>query len=441
MAKPPRNRHVGRNASTGGSVPVDGGPATGDGPATETAHRGPLVTRRRAVVGTAAAAGTAIVMGTLAGCSSSTGNQAATTASAPVVVSSSEGTSIIDFESKDTVPLSEGLTVNLPLGTVPFASEGTWLPYLAPGVTAMPLNVAGAISLVNGSTSTVVSAPLSSGANYVIFDVRCSDSVYAWVEVDIVTRDWTLVAQGFSAGALTGSPVTLWTGDSDWDPPLFCCSGKRVLWQVMPSTSGSKTTQHSGLYLWHVGDTQATEVYDSPGRFATEPAVSGDTVTIVPRVNASSGVYYGITAYQLSDDCKTMVDQLVLPVSVKPFHAVRVGDDFAFSVEANYSSGGLLSAMGSYIGHGSGPFVYLPREPSAGITGHGGTYVIKSKASYFVADTANKTYGILTARDRAVDYGEYPASVGDSRTFVTFSTVKGADTGYPTSVVLRTFEF
>ena len=57
-----------------------------------------------------------------------------------------------------------------------------------------------------------------------------------------------------------------------------------------------------------------------------------------------------------------------------------------------------------------------------------------------MVDLANKTYGSLDSADRCVDYGEFPARVGDCSTFVTFSTVKNADTGYPDSVTVRTFQ-
>jgi hypothetical protein len=38
-----------------------------------------------------------------------------------------------------------------------------------------------------------------------------------------------------------------------------------------------------------------------------------------------------------------------------------------------------------------------------------------------------------------VDYGEYPARVGESSDFVTFATVKDEASGYPYSVMVRTF--
>ena len=158
-----------------------------------------------------------------------------------------------------------------------------------------------------------------------------------------------------------------------------------------------------------------------------------------PRVRAEEGVFYGITAYSLSDDMATVVDQLVLPQTVRPFRAVRMGDRFAFSIEANYSSGGLLGQMGTYIGTGDGPFVTLVREPSAQVVGKDGVYVIKSRASYFVIDVDRETYSILSATNRCVDYGEYPAREGTSSSFVTFATVKDGETGYPSAVSVRDF--
>ena len=160
---------------------------------------------------------------------------------------------------------------------------------------------------------------------------------------------------------------------------------------------------------------------------------------VPPRVRASEGTYYGVTAYSLSDDLKTKVDQLVMPASVRPFRAARVGDRFLVSVEASYSSGGLLGKMGTYMGTSSAGFTKLDREPSECGCGKDDVFVIKSNASYLVVDLAKKTYSALSAMDRSVDYGEFPARAGECDQFVTFSTVKDPDTGYPASVAVRTF--
>lgn len=395
------------------------------------------VTRRTALKGAAVGIAATAVASGASGCSSQSTSQT----TQPTVVDSSSATSITDSFTTDgvTSPLTEGQTFQLALGLVPHEAEGTWLPVVATSASASVMTTADALSIKSGTDVTVVSKPHTSGANWVIYDARCSDSVYAWSELNLLDRSWKLYASSFSGGELTGVTTTLWESDSDWDPPALACSGSKVLWLVMPSSSGSKTAQHSGCYLWKVGDSSADEVVDSPGRFACAPTISQGIVTLVPRVNASSGTYYGITAYDLSGDFSSTVDQLVMPQTVKPFNAVRMGDRFAFSVEANYSSGGLLAGMGTYIGESGGPFVTLSREPFACVAGKGDLFVIKSRASYFVADVADQTYTVLTAYNRSLDYGEYPACVGTVDDFVTYATVKEAETGYPSAVVVRTF--
>lgn len=371
----------------------------------------------------------------MAGCS----NPATDQTPEPTVLESDEATDILsEYESTD-FSLEEQGSWTVQLGTVLHEGEDTWLPATVAGSSASPMVKGCAFSTSAGTTTEVVPKTIGSSTTNVIYDVRCSDSVYAWVELDYLTYDWTLYGSAFSDGALTGSPTTLWQAGSDYDPPQLACTGNTVLWQVMPSASGSKTSESSYCYLWKQGDSSAKSVVESPGRFATAPIVSGDTVTLTPRVRASEGVFYGITAYTLSNDLGSVVDQLVLPQTVRPFRAVRIGDEFAFSIEATYSTGGLLSNMGTYLGTNDKGFTYLNREPFAGVCGKNGVYLIKSRASYFVVDTSQRKYSVLTAANRCVDYGEYPARAGQIDTFVTFATIKDEATGYPKSVTVRAF--
>ncbi len=298
---------------------------------------------------------------------------------------------------------------------------------------------AGAFSLASGTVQAVVERPRTQGATYVVYEARCSDSVYAWVELDTVSGSWTLYGSAFSGGALAGEPVELYSADTEWEPPLVACSGDAVLWLVMPVASGSQSTQDSTCHIWRAGQAEGSVAVTSHGRFACEPTVSDGVVTLVPRVREDEGVYYGITAYDLASDLSKQVDQLVLPQTVRPFSAVRMGERFVFQIEANYQSGGQLGKMGTYVSQGDGSFVSVAREPLAAPAGKGDIVVVKVRASYVVADLANSTYGTLAAEDRAVDYGEYPARVGTCDTFVTFCTVKDPTTGYPSAVSVRAF--
>lgn len=393
------------------------------------------ITRRGLFRGMFATAATTAAVGVLSGCS----QQSEDTTPQPTVVDSDSATDILNTYTSQDFDLTQTGSWTIPLGSVLHEGEGTWLPVTQAGSSASPMVKGCAFSTSSGNLSEVVSKTIGTSTAEVIYDVRCSDSVYAWVELNYLTYDWTLYASAFSEGALTGSATTLWSANSDYDPPSFACTGSTVIWQVMPSTSGSKTSESSYCYLWKLGDSNAKSVVESPGRFATSPVVSGDTVTLTPRVRSSEGVYYGVTAYSLSNDLASIEDQLVLPQTVKPFRAVRIGDQFVTSIEASYSSGGLLSGMGTYIGTSSGDFLSLSREPFAGVAGKDGKYVIKVRASYIVVDTTQSTYSVLSASNRCIDYGEYPARVGQTDTFVTFATVKDETTGYPASVTVRAF--
>lgn len=396
------------------------------------------MTRRGLFKGAVVTGAAAAAIGVLGGCS----HDQTEPVGEPMVVDSGDATSITDsYEQMEDRNIKEGSTWTIPLGCVLHEAEGTWIPVTRTGASASPAVRGCAFSVKTGKLADVVPKPVTSSQTIIIYDVRCSDSVYAWVELDYLTHAWSFYASAFSDGALTGSTTTLWQADANYDPPLFACTGSSVIWEVMPATSGSKTTEHSFCYLWTVGSANAQAVVESPGRFATAPAVSAPdgTVTLAPRVRADEGVFYGITAYSLGDGLKTTVDQLVMPQTVRPFRAVRIGDKFCFSVEANYNSGGLFGNMGTYIGPSAGPFITLAREPAAGVAGKDGLFVIKSTASYFVVDTTSSKYNILVASNRCIDYGEFPARVGTSDDFVTFATVKTADTGYPDSVTVRSF--
>lgn len=394
------------------------------------------ITRRGLFRATASASVAAAGVSVLAGC-----KHKSEEGSSPVVVGEESATNILEsYQEAEQLPIAQQGGWSISLGNVLHPGEGSWVPCTTAGSSSNPMVKGGAFSISTGQVSEVVPKPLAGDAsNVAIYDVRCSDSAYAWVELNLLTHDWTLYAAAFADGALSGTPSTLWSAGSDYDPPRFAVTDSKVLWQVMPSASGDKRSEHSFCYLWQTGDTSAQAVVESPGRFATEPAVSDGTVTLVPRVNADQGTFYGITAYSLSDKLSTKIDQLVLPASVRPLNAVRIGDRFAFSIEASYSSGGLLGKMGTYIGSGEGPFVMLSREPTAAVTGKGDTFVIKSTSSYFVVDTNAKTYSVLSASNRCIDYGEYPATLGTSDHFVTFATVKDEKTGYPSAVAVRSF--
>ena len=172
------------------------------------------------------------------------------------------------------------------------------------------------------------------GQGYAVSEARITDDLVTWVEVHNSTDVWAFYACRF-----TGTPITLTSaglvklgeGDSEWLAPSFDASGSQVVWQVMPDPSGSHSKEHSHAYLWTLGSSEGTEVWDSPGRFACAPSISNGVLTIAPRVKADEGVYYAITALSMAGQ-RAQIDQLVMPASVKPFFATYTSLGFAFSV-------------------------------------------------------------------------------------------------------------
>lgn len=390
---------------------------------------------RRTLFKGGAAATAALTVISLVGCDSD-GEGSAVSGEPQVITDDSKIINIIDdFENVDNT-LTPQLSLDVPLGTVPFHCEGAWAALLEAPASARAINTLGIISLASGSRATLVPEPIK-GKTYGFHDVRCSEQVYAWIEMDYATGDWVLLAQELENGVLVGEPVELDDGTTDWEPARFTVTGNSVIWQKMPFASGAKRAEYSHCYLWSVGFPKGKDLYESPGRFATWPRVSDGYLTIAPRVNASEGTFYGLTALDLQNNNKVAA-QLVMPETVSPFEAVYMGSSFAFSVEANYGYGGGLGNMGTFIGNAGGPFTYLSREPLACVAGNGTRYLIKAQSSHFVVDTEAQTYAVLAAPDKSLDFGDYPASEGTTDRFLTYATVRGDD-GLPAAVQLRVF--
>lgn len=394
------------------------------------------ITRRRFAAGSALAIGAGIAAISLTSCGNDKKKQA--TGEPQVVTDDSQIVSVLDgdYANVDN-PLAESGSWTLPLGTVLFHNGGTWAAAMLNPESSLHINTLGVLSLSSGNLVTLLETPVQ-GRGFDFLDVRCSDEVYAWVEINYTDRSWALMGQAFSAGSLNGDPVQLDTGDIDWEPPRFTVSGSSVIWQKMPLATGEASSEDSHCYLWTLGDTEGSELWTSHGRFATSPCVSNGILTITPRVRGDEGVYYGMTAIDLTDGNNTQIDQLVLPRTVAPFTADYMNESFVFSIEASYNGLGSLGNMGTFVGREGGPYTYVRREPLAAAVGNGSRLLVKAQASNFVIDLEEHTYATLHAPDRSLDFGEWPATEGLSERFLSYATVRN-DQGIPESVVARVF--
>lgn len=340
----------------------------------------------------------------------------------------------------DDVDYQPAATYTLPVGCVPYVSCDNWAAVVQANTDGRTFTRLGCLNFSTAEYTILLEQGLG-GRGWAVSEARITDEIVVWLEEENATLNWALYAARFAGEALSSGTeglVKLAEGDSDWLLPQFDAAGSQVVWQVMPDPSGPCSTQHSHAYIWTLGAAGGDELWDSPGRFSCAPSISDKVITLVPRVNADEGVYYGITAMSLSGQ-HSVLDQLVMPVSVKPFFATYIGSNFAFSVEADYGYGGRLGSMGYCIGPSEGPFHYVLREPSAQICNVNGLYLVKSRTSYFVIDIERMTYARISAASGCTDYGDFPATQGTTDYFVTYATMKDATSGIPSSVLVRTF--
>ena len=173
-----------------------------------------------------------------------------------------------------------------------------------------------------------------------------------------------------------------------------------------------------------MGDNDHITVWESLGHFATQPRVCNNVLTISPRVRADEGTYYGMTAVDLSDSNFRQLDQLVLPAASVPSRLSTWAIPSLSLSRASYNGAGSLGNMGTFVGREGGPYIYVSREPAACPAARTAQYIVKTRASYYVVNTQEETYAVLSCPDRSLDYGEYPASEGTCDQFLTYATVK-----------------
>ena len=141
-------------------------------------------------------------------------------------------------------------------------------------------------------------------------------------------------------------------------------SGTRCLRQA-----AIKRVSDSFCYRRSLDESKAEAIWKSTGRFASAPRASDGILTISPRVRNDEGVYYGMTAIDLTDGNNTKRAQLVLPSSVS-----RLSRPYIWAIPSCFLSRrpivawGSLGNMGTYIGN-EGWAVPLPVARAARMCG------------------------------------------------------------------------
>lgn len=394
--------------------------------------------RRSVIIGAASGAVILGGVGIAGGLYKHVKNNEENTADKPAVIDKSEYEDLLEFANIDS-DLSHEKTVELPLGCVINMSAERYAAVLERADEQLTLSYAGILDTHTGTYRRLITKPQRAEKgklSFSLYEVRCSDSWLAWLELNYETYDWVLFAAPLSENSLKEGVVQLVEGTKDTLPPEFLVFENKVLWQEMPHPNYDKSKENSKAFLWEEGAQVGKQIASSRGHFACSPQVSDGVLTLCPRELIEESNYYVIKAFDLRQDLKEL-QRLVMPKNVRPTTALYADGKFGITVEASYNYGGLLGHLGSFYGTGEDKFFALLREPYAPITYINKRLVIKNRTSLLVFDLSDHSYFRLAATNNSLDWGDFCVQPGVASKLISYATVKSETTGLPDKVIVR----
>ncbi len=319
---------------------------------------------------------------------------------------------------------------SLAAGTQLFATGKGVAAALVAGEKASPLSTVQLVDLEKGRAFDALGKAVGADAGYEIYAACASDGLLAWTECNYLTGDWAVYAAEMRVNQTSrelrdaagkrytsvsneysiGEAAKVDEGDGGYDAPLVKAIGANAYWIVQPAEGGARAKEDSVLKV-SAGRGPATALCSSKGRFNGRICASGETLTVMPRAQASSGVYYQMTAISAASG-QTLATQ-VLPRGYQPGAAVYMGGAFAFTIGASYDYGGGIANVGTYYPMPDGKWLRLTRQP---VTAPGlcqGWLFSKSGARTAFVDMERRRYFTVNAPGEAADYGDYAACVGE----------------------------
>ncbi len=326
--------------------------------------------------------------------------------------------------------LQETRNFDLPLGSLVFQSSDTHALVLAPGASSKALIRLGTVHFDEGQFVPVLGQARGASEDYVIYDARASDSSIIWVECNMVQGTWRVYATSLKDGTATEGDLQeaalIDEGDVTHSPPQLAVSGNKVYWTVMPDPNGPASSEDSYLKTAEFASggaakkAEARTIYTSHGRLIANPTISGDVLTIVPRVDTDS-VYYQLTALDVKTDA--VLNAAILPPSLRVSDAVWLENGFAFGIEGNYDYAEGLSFFGTYQQLGDGQYLYVNKVPSSSPVLMSGLTYVKSTKNVIGLDPKTGTAVIVDTPQECVSYGDILAGTGLQERLVLYTTV------------------
>lgn len=386
-----------------------------------------LVSRRRFLYG-AIGAGAVAAVGIGAFAYSSAVNNADDEISYLDVPESSL-TTLNDFEALENADDSVQKIgeFDLPYGTLVWASDDTVAACLLPTETGSPLTQVGLLFLGSGNTVTVLPKAQGSIDGFEIYDVRANSKGLIWTEANILQEEWRVYAATVSEQGGIGAPHLLEEGGSAYETPTLAVAGSRAFWQVNPKPveTDAPTARLMGATF---GKDDAAIVLESTRRMSSPPYAHGDTITVAPRVDSASA-YYQLT--NIDATTGEVRETLTLPHAIRPIEGGYGKTGFMFSFPDIYDYKGAIANLGTYTplslpqdgDYNNARWFSFTRTPTAAPAWCGNLLIVKSTYSVCGVNLDKGTYFALDVDDGADTYGEYLASTGENKTFVTYTNI------------------
>lgn len=385
-----------------------------------------LVSRRAFLYGTAAAGAAAAAVGLgLVGCGSIGGDGGAVSY---LKVPESSLVTTNDFEALESYDDKIELlnTFEIPYGTLVWASDEEVAACLLPTSSGSPLAQIGLLFLGSGELDTVLSSAIGTPEHFEIYDVRATSHGLIWTEASILRGTWRVYTARLSDGVIDGDPVLVEEGDSSYETPMLAVSDTRAFWQVVPKAPNDAGLP-SRLMQSEFGRNGAVCVYENVRRMGTPPYSAGDSVTITPRLDDST-TYYRLTNV---DDNGATKDTMTLPGGMTPLEAGYGKTGFMFSFANIYNYGEGISNLGTYVpmrlpsdgDYSNVQWFGFARTPTAPPAWCNNLLIVKSTRSVCGVNLEEKTYFAIDVDDGSEDYGDYLATTGVRKSFVTYTNI------------------
>jgi hypothetical protein len=439
-----------------------------------------------AVAAAVGAAGATAAAGLLTGCSSDEEDELASTVAneagseANITTLDVATGQILETTDFDEAPLAdylvEGPSWELTMGTQVFQASASTALLLQPADVGEDLVGFALLNLDDGTITSLFKKPVGLGVNDILYDARASETSLIWVELNLASQDWrvyvapmetilTVVAEVTTQREAAKGPLSpervareaaeaqaaaqaiaqvaqlVEEGNADYEAPMLAISGDKAYWTVMPNPDGPASTEDSYLKAVQVRPpgsfAEPQTVHTSHGRMITTPLISGDLITIVPRVDTES-IYYQLTAITVLSNQIRHVD--ILPQSLRVTDAVFLGDNFAFCIEDNYDYAKGLATFGTYLGLPDGTYLHVNRIPTSAPVMIDGLLFVKSTMNAVCFDVTNHRYFAVKAVADCVDYGDVLAGWGVQNRLVLYTSVPNHENSSKSKTVLRVFD-